>query len=87
MSSSQPGIGISHSEVTSINAIGFWLLVEDAEYFVPFSDYPAFRTATIDQIIDMQQIGPRQLHWPALDADIELDALEHPAHYPLLWRS
>ncbi len=87
MSSAPHGTDISHSEVTSINAIGFWLLVDDTEFFVPFSDYPVFRTATIDQILQMQQLAPRQFYWPSLDADIELDALERPAQYPLLWHS
>ncbi len=87
MSLTPPGIDTSRSEVTNISAVGFWLLVDDAEYFVPFSDYPAFRAATIAQIMNAQQLAPRQFYWPELDADIELDALEHPEQYPLLWRS
>jgi hypothetical protein len=61
---------------------GFRLLVDDQEYFVPFADYPAFTRATVSQIHDIQRLGPRQFHWPQLDADIELDALEHPEQYP-----
>jgi hypothetical protein len=87
MSSVPLGTDISHSEVTNISAAGFWLLVEDTEYFVPFADYPVFRTAMIDQILNVQRLAPRQFHWPALDADIELDALQRPEHYPLLWHS
>lgn len=34
MSSSLPGAVISHSEVTNISAVGFWMLVDDKEYFV-----------------------------------------------------
>jgi len=86
MSLEQPGIGISHSEVTGIGPTGFWLLVDDAEYFVPFADYPVFQTATVDQIFSVQRLSPQQFHWPALDADLELDALEHPERYPLVWR-
>jgi hypothetical protein len=86
MSSSRPGIGISNL-VTNIDAHGFWLLVEDAEYFVPFDDYPVFATATVEQIFDVQQLGPRQFYWPALDADIELDALESPERYPLVFQT
>jgi hypothetical protein len=86
MSSNLPGIGISESEVTNIGAAGFWLLVDDREYFVPFTDYPVFQTATIEQIFNVQRLGPRQFHWPALDADIELDALENPNQFPLIWR-
>jgi hypothetical protein len=86
MSSSLPGIAISHSEVTGIHTTGFWLLVDDVEYFVPFDDYPVFREATVGQIYAVQRLGPTQFHWPELDADIELEALEHPEQYPLLFR-
>jgi len=86
MNSNLPGTAISHSEVTSIGAIGFWLLVDDQEYFVPFHDYPAFWNATVAQIYAIQRPGPDQFHWPELDVDIELEALEHPEHYPLVFR-
>lgn len=86
MSSNLPGVSISPSEVTNISAIGFWLLVDDREYFVPFDDYPAFREATVAQIYAVQRLGPTQFHWPELDIDIELEALEHPEHFPLMFR-
>ncbi len=86
MSLGQRGTATSHHEVTGITASGFWLLADDAEYFVPFSNYPVFRTAGIEQIFDVQRLSARQFHWPALDADVELDALEHPEYYPLIWR-
>jgi len=86
MSSSQLGTVTSHHEVTGIAASGFWLLVDDAEYFVPFADYPVFRGAGVEQVFDARRLSPRQFHWPALDAAIELDALERPEYYPLIWR-
>ena len=86
MSSNLPGIAISENEVTNIGATGFWLLVEDKEYFVPFADYPIFQTATIEQIFKVERLGPGQFHWPTLDADIELDALENPDRFHLVWR-
>jgi hypothetical protein len=86
MSSNLPGVSISPNEVTNISAIGFWLLVDDREYFVPFDDYPAFREATVAQIYAVQRLGPTQFHWPELDIDIELEALEHPEHFPLMFR-
>lgn len=82
-----PGVDISHSEVTNISLHGFWLLVHDREYFVPFSDYPAFREATVAQIYAMRQLGPDQFYWPALDIDIELAALDQPERFPLLFRA
>jgi hypothetical protein len=29
----------------------------------------------------------RHLHWPDLDVDLEVDALEHPERYPLAYRA
>ncbi len=86
MISSQPGIGISLSEVTNIEPLGFWVLVDEWEYFIPFADYPVFQGASIQQIFNVQRLSPHQLHWPDLDADIELEALEQPEHYPLVFK-
>lgn len=86
MNLSPAGTNTSLSEVTNISNFGFWLLVDNKEYFVPFEDYPAFLNANIPQIYNMQQIGPDQFYWPDLDIDIELQALAHPEHYPLKYR-
>ncbi len=86
MKSGPPGTSTFHSEITNIESAGFWLLVDGREYFVPFEDYPVFRSATLEQIFDVRRIGPGQYHWPSLDADVELNALEHPEHYPMIWR-
>jgi hypothetical protein len=77
---------IGMDQVTRIATTGFWFLVDDHEYFVPFADYPVFRTATVEQIFAVERVGPGQYHWPALDADVELEALEHPDRFPLVWR-
>jgi len=86
MSSSQPGTSISPSEVTNIEPLGFWVLVDDKEYFVPFAEYPVFQGAPVRQIFQMQRLSPTQLYWPDLDADIEIEALEQPEHHPLVFR-
>lgn len=86
MSSGQPGSYISPNEVTNIEPLGFWILIEGKEFFVPFEDYPIFKQATVQQLVNMEVTSPTQLHWPDLDADIELEALETPDHYPLMWK-
>ena len=83
MSSVKPGSDISQYEITNIERLGFWLLVGDQEYFVPFEDYPAFQKATIQQIYNVKRLSPDQFHWPELDIDIELSALSEPHHFPL----
>lgn len=77
------GANTSLSEVTSITQAGFWLLVDDKEYFVPFADYPEFKRATVEQIYDTKQVGLDIFTWEDLDIDIELSALAEPEKYPL----
>ena len=75
-----------YCEVTNIIHHSFWLLVDNREYFVPFKDYPGFTEATITQIYHVQRQGVSQFHWPDLDIDIELEALDEPERYPLKYR-
>ena len=86
MNSSLLGTNISHNEITSIETTGFWLLVDGAEYFVPFEDYPIFKPATLQQIFAVKRVSPTQFRWDDLDADLELEALQQPEHYPLKWK-
>ena len=86
MKSSKPGINTLTSSVTSISKFGFWVLTEDKEYFISFNDYPAFKKTAVDQIFNLKFLSPNQLHWPDIDVDIELDALEKPERFPLLYK-
>jgi hypothetical protein len=85
--SSKNGTSISACNVTGINDLGFWLLVEDKEYFVPFSNYPGFKDASINQILKIRFSPPSQLHWEELDMDIELQALTQPEFFPLSFKA
>jgi len=69
-----------------ISKYGFWILCHDTEYFVAFSDYPAFKNVPVDQIFNLQSTGNTQLRWPDIDVDIEIEALENPERFPLLYR-
>jgi len=72
--------------VTNIGLHGFWFLDGNREYFVPFKDYPEFRSATVEQIHAIRRCGPGQYHWAGLDIDIEAGALEQPKSFPLEFR-
>ena len=86
MNSSNIGTGISECKLTSINDLGFWVLINDKEYFVPFAEYPGFTESSIDQIFKIKYLPPSQLHWEELDIDIELEALSKPESFPLIYR-
>ena len=80
------GTNTSLNEVTNISQAGFWLLVDDKEYFVPFNDYPEFKQATIEQIYRIKRLGPDAFYWEVLDIDIELAALAEPDKYSLKFK-
>jgi hypothetical protein len=72
------------SDVTNISQHGFWLLIDGAEYFMPFANFPRFGEATIAVILHVERLHGEHLRWPALDVDLELDAIRHPEKYPLI---
>ena len=80
-----PNNAVEKAQITNIEQDGFWLLIEEGEFFVPFERYPAFRRAKIDNFFHFEQDGDT-FYWPELDIDIELDALKHPERYPLIFR-
>ena len=84
MTSSMLGKNISPVEVTHIDRHGFWLLIADKEYFLPFEDFPWFHQATVDQILQIELLHEDHLHWPDLDVDLSLASLAQPESFPLI---
>lgn len=74
------------TEVINISPFGIWILTNDKEYFISYKDYPVFEKASIKQIAAVTTDFSGNLHWEDLDADIELDSLENPEDYPLVYR-
>ena len=85
--SSKSGTGISVCKITSINDLGLWVLLDDKEYFIPFSYYPGFKDASLNQVLKIRFLSPSQLHWDELDIDIELQALDQPEFFPLSFKA
>ena len=85
MNCSTLGAPTSLVEVTNIDHFGFWLLVENKEYFLPYGDFPWFRGATVDQILNVQLLHEDHLSWPDLDVDLSLDSLQTPESFPLIY--
>jgi hypothetical protein len=85
MKSQKSGKSISSIEVLNISIHGFWIMVYDKEYFLPFQDYPWFKEANIEQIQNVELIHEEHLHWPDLDIDLELESLENLEKYPLVY--
>lgn len=84
MKSGRRGKSTPVVEVTNISANGFWLLVGNAEIFVDFGNFPWFRQATIDQILNVELPSKHHLYWPELDIDLAVDSILHPDRFPLV---
>lgn len=81
------GSGTLAAEVTNVSKHCFWLLLGDEELAVPFSEFPWFRSATFEQLADVQRPTEDHLYWPQLDIDLSIDSLRKPEAYPLVSRS
>ena len=81
-----PGTSTSVTEVTNISQHGFWILVDERELFLPFDEFPWFKSAPVEQILRIERLGGRHLYWPDLDVDLTLDSIENPDRYPLVAR-
>lgn len=85
MKSKIAGKGISQVEVLNISKHGFWLMVHQNEYFLPFSTFPWFKDANISSILNVELPQPHHLYWPDLDVDLEIESIESPEEYPLVY--
>ena len=77
---------LANSEVTNISSVGFWILIQDKEYFVSFNEYPFFKNISVQDIFKVSMLSPDQLYWEEHDIDIELSALQNPNQFPLLYK-
>jgi hypothetical protein len=71
-------------EVTNISPHGFWLLIDRRELYLPFTEFPWFREATIAQITHLELLSPDHLYWPMLDVDLSVESIEDPGRFPLV---
>jgi len=74
------------AEVLSISRHGFWLLIGQEELFLPFEQFPWFRSARVDSLLNVRLVGPEHLHWPDLDVDLTIASIRSPEQFPLLAR-
>lgn len=74
----------NEAEVTNVSPFGIWILAADGnEYFASYSDYPVFENAPLKAVADIRVDCVGNMHWPALDADIEIEALRRLQDFPL----
>ncbi|MBI3534571.1 MAG: DUF2442 domain-containing protein [Deltaproteobacteria bacterium] len=80
------GKNTSEVEITHISTNGIWVLVSNKEYFLSFQDYPWFKDAKIFEIHSVTLLHDHILHWSHLDVDLDLESLDFPEKYPLVYK-
>jgi hypothetical protein len=75
------------AEVAHISPHGFWMLLRTEELLVPFTEFPWFKKATVEQITQVERPTSNHLYWPLLHVDLSVDALRDPAAFPLVSRA
>lgn len=78
------GTHTSEIEVSLASNKGFWLLLDDEEVFVAFSEFPWFKQATLDEITTVERPSKNHLYWPLLDVDLALESILNPGQFPLI---
>lgn len=73
----------SGCEVANISPFGIWILADGTEYFLDHKNYPWFKGAIVEHVLDLHFTKPGHLRWPKLDIDIHIDSLINPTKYPL----
>ena len=78
-------MSIAKAEIQNISQHGIWILVNEREFFMPFSEYPWFLKGTLEQIYNLEFFHDHHLYWPALDIDVDIESLKFPEAYPLTY--
>lgn len=81
-----PGRATLAAEVTHVSRHGFWVLLDGEELLVPFTEFPWFRRATIEQLMEVERPMPDHLYWPQLDVDLSVQSIRNPSAFPLIAR-
>lgn len=82
-----PGTSIFPVEVSGVTKQGLWLLLdEQEELFLPFTEFPWFRSAPVDQLFHLERPQAHHLYWPELDVDLHVDSVRQPERFPLVAR-
>ena len=63
------------------------MLVGERELFLPFEEFPWFKGAPVEAILEVERPQSHYLRWPRLDVDLTLSSIEKPADYPLVAKS
>ncbi len=78
-----PGTTTLAAEITNVSGHWIWMLIDNEELALPYSEFPWFKAATIQQILNVVRPTSDHLYWPGLDVDLSIQSIRHPERFPL----
>ncbi len=75
------------AEFINVSGHCVWMLLGDEELALPYSEFPLFKAATIQQILNVLRPTADHLFWPDLDIDLSVESVRHPGKFPLRAKS
>ena len=78
-----PGATTLGAEVTNVCGHCVWMLIDDEELALPYSESPLFKEGTIQQILNVLRPSADHLYWHDLDIDLSIESIRHPVKLPL----
>lgn len=82
-----PGTTTLGAEVTNASGHCVWMLIDDEELALPYSEFPWFKVATIQQILYVVRPTADHLYWPDLDIDLSVESIRHPERFQMMAKS
>jgi hypothetical protein len=82
-----PGTTTLEAEVTNVSKHCLWMLIDDEELALPYSEFPWFKAATIEQVVNVRRPTSDHLYWPELDVDLSVESIRNPDKFPLRAKS
>ena len=73
-----PGTTILEAEATNAPGHCVWMLIDGEELVLPYSEFPWFKVATIQQIPNVLRPTADHLYWPEPDVDSPVESIRHP---------
>lgn len=83
MKSIRRGKNISEANIQNISEFGIWMLIQNSEYFLSYSEFPWFKSASVQEVYNFEFLHEQHLYWPDLDIDLSLESLAKPENFPL----
>ena len=81
-----PGTTTFAAQVTNVSRHCLWILVDEEELVIPYSDLTWFKGGTIEQVVNVLCPSEDHLYWPDLDIDLSVASIRDPSEFPLTAR-